>query len=292
MDEADDLDDVFYPDDDAGSLHALASVGPGGSPRVAAVARGWLREGADRLLGDMTAVETKTPGVAGSVIVAPGESDPLRARPYSRRGWEAALSAAGVHPVHVSVGLRSRRPQAVYTSADVTVARAGTSSPWARLIASATLGPGFAPEVHAEQWVRYLGDVLDTADPAYAQISDLVGSEVDTALDMYLRRSDVSVQESRTTLRGYAWVTVVPKELVETLGGVAALAESPAVMMARPLSAGGALLQATPTPAEFDSDAMHRLFRLLAPVLPPGMPRPMPGWEGLPVVLKDAAAVR
>jgi hypothetical protein len=55
--------------------------------------------------------------------------------------------------------------------------------------------------------------VLDAADPAYAEISDHVGSQVDTALDMHLRRSNVSVMESRTN--------------------------SPAVMTARPLSAGG-----------------------------------------------------
>lgn len=284
-------DDVFYPDEDAGSLHALASVSPGGSPRVAAAAQAWLREGADRLLG-RPAEATKTPGVVGSLVVAPGESDPLRARPFSLPGWEAALAAAGEHPVHVSVGVRSRRPNAPYTSADVTVARAGSATTWARLIASATLGPGFDPTVDADVWVRYLGDVLDTADPAYAQISDRVGSEVNTALDMFLRRSDVSVEESRTTLRGYAWVTVVPKELVERLGGVAALAESAAVSMVRPLSAGGALLQATPTPAEFDGRALHRLFRLLAPVLPTGLPRALPGWEELPVVIEDASAVR
>ena len=44
--------------------------------------------------------------------------------------------------------------------------------------------------------VRYPGDVLDAADPAYAQISDRIGSEVNAALDMYMRRPDVSVEEA------------------------------------------------------------------------------------------------
>ncbi|MEV0718477.1 type VI immunity family protein [Asanoa sp. NPDC050611] len=273
------VDDYLSPERDAGYLHAMVSFAPGGS---GGVGRAWLRGGAERLLGNLVELEAKTVGVAGRVMVAPRASDPLRSQPFSRRGWDAAVEAAGAEPEYVSVGLFSRRPEAVYTSLSVCV----TAS---RLGADATRGPGFDPAVHAERWVGLLGDVLDTADPAYAQISDRVGSQFNTALDMFLRRSRVSVAESRTSLRGYAWVTVVPKELVERLGGAAALARSKAVVLARPLAAGGVLLQATPTPAEFDSAAMRRLFRLLAPVLPAGRPRPLPGWEGLPVVLEDAA---
>ncbi|GAA1874278.1 hypothetical protein [Asanoa iriomotensis] len=264
-----------------GFLHALASFGPGGAGEVG---RTWLRSGAERLLGNLAELDGKTPGVAGRIMVAARPSDPLRSRPFSRTGWEAALAASATDPVHVSVGLFSRSPDAVYTSITVGVAAA-------RLFVSANPGPGFDPAVHAGQWVDFLCAVLDTADPAYAQISDRVGSEVDTALEMFLSRSRISAAESRKALRGYAWVTVVPKELVDHLGGAAALARSDAVVLARPLSAGGVLLQATPTAADFDDDALHRLFRLLAPVLPAGLPRPLPGWEGLPVVIEDARRV-
>jgi hypothetical protein len=64
-----------------------------------------------------------------------------------------------------------------------------------------------------------------------------------------------------------------------------------AVAQVRPLAAGGVLLRATPAPAGYDDGAMHALFRLLAPVLPPGTPKPMPGYEFMRVVYEDAATV-
>jgi hypothetical protein len=83
----------------------------------------------------------------------------------------------------------------------------------------------------------------------------------------------------------------VPEELVHQLGGADAMEAAGAVTEVRRLTAGGVLLRATRTPEEYDDAAMERLFRMLAPVLPPGQPRDLPGWSTKHrVVYEDASA--
>jgi hypothetical protein len=54
------------------------------------------------------------------------------------------------------------------------------------------------------------------------------------------------------------------------------------------LGRGGALLQATPEPLSYDAAAARRVFGALAPVLSPGLPRPLPGEDARLLVLADA----
>jgi hypothetical protein len=171
---------------------------------------------------------------------------------------------------------------------EVKATRVVDDDPWLRLHAYTSL-----PTVAGyDRWVDFLAGVLDGADPAYAEISTTNASFTDTELDRALRRTaGDSLDQAREYLRGYAWVTVVPAELLRRLGTPDDLARSGALAEARPLSGGGALLRATPTPEEFDRPALERLFRLLAPVLPAGRPRPLPGWGSLAVVPEDSATV-
>lgn len=104
------------------------------------------------------------------------------------------------------------------------------------------------------------------------------------------RRHKQSLNDSRRLLRGYGLATVVPAELVDRLGGVRELADTGAFVRVEPLRAGGVVLQATATLPQYDDEAMRRVFRALAPVLPPGTPRPVPGYEDVRVVYEDAAA--
>jgi hypothetical protein len=102
-----------------------------------------------------------------------------------------------------------------------------------------------------------------------------------TALDAALRRhSDVSRRQARVYLRGYNWLTVCNSSLAARLGGAGALRATGAFARVEELSDDSILLQATP---HFDdcldepnrtNEAIRPVFNALAPVLPPGMPKP------------------
>lgn len=135
--------------------------------------------------------------------------------------------------------------------------------------------------------VSFLVPFLDEVDPAFGCASTHFNSYTGTELDLALRRIDWdSIAASREFLRGYSWLTVIPKELVARLGGIAALREAPLAAV-YPLTAGGALVLAASTPVEYDDVAMKGLFRTLAPVLPPGKPKPVFGYEHIRVVYED-----
>jgi hypothetical protein len=52
------------------------------------------------------------------------------------------------------------------------------------------------------------------------------------------------------------------------------------------------LLQASDTLAGYTDQVMQRVFEALAPVLPPGEPRPDPAYPEMRFVPRDAAGVR
>ncbi|MGW2704587.1 hypothetical protein [Streptomyces sp. NPDC001340] len=133
---------------------------------------------------------------------------------------------------------------------------------------------------------------LDKVNPAFARVDSTGPWTDDTNLDVVLnRRVRRSVNEARTFLRGYSWITVCPEELCRRLGGPAALAASGAFSRVVPLAAGGVLLQATETLAEYSDDAMRRVFSTLAPVLPAGMPHRDPAHPLVRYVPQDADTV-
>ncbi|KQW06972.1 hypothetical protein [Streptomyces sp. Root369] len=137
-----------------------------------------------------------------------------------------------------------------------------------------------------------LTDQLGTASPAFARV-DVTGPwGDDTNLDVVLeRRPRYSVDEAREFLRGYSWITVCPDELCRRLGGVSGLAASGAFCRVIPLAAGGAVLQSTETLTGFSDDAMRDVFRVLAPVLPAGLPRFDPAHPEVRYVPEDASAM-
>nr|WSZ19350.1 hypothetical protein OH837_41570 [Streptomyces canus] len=133
---------------------------------------------------------------------------------------------------------------------------------------------------------------LNDVNPAFARV-DVTGPSTDRSnLDVVLgRRPRHSVNEARLFLRGYSWITVCPDELCRRLGGVSGLAASGAFCRVIPLAAGGAVLQSTETLTGFSDDAMRDVFRVLAPVLPAGMPRFDPAHPEVRYVPEDASAM-
>jgi len=79
-----------------------------------------------------------------------------------------------------------------------------------------------------------------------------------------------TVPRSREVLRGYSWVTVVPQEWGDRLGGLQALEASGAFVDVAQLDAGGYWLRATEHWRDYRLPAAERVFEVLAPVLPAG----------------------
>lgn len=139
--------------------------------------------------------------------------------------------------------------------------------------------------------VEFLATALDEVNPLFARIEhDIFDDE--TNLDIaLLRDSCESIQLGRTHLRGYAWVTVCPEELVRRLGGSGELQQRGAFARVIPLRSGGALLQASETLAGYTDDAMRKVFEALAPVLPPGEPTPDPAYPEVRFVPQDPGSL-
>jgi hypothetical protein len=137
-----------------------------------------------------------------------------------------------------------------------------------------------------------LARVAEDSDPAYGEV--VVNAELrppDSNLDIALRRKvKASADASRQWLRGYEWLTVCPAQLVQQLGGIEALRGSGAFAEITPLTHGGALLQATASPRDYGKHQARAVFDVLAPVLPPGVPRLLPGTDLGHLVLRDAHA--
>lgn len=101
-----------------------------------------------------------------------------------------------------------------------------------------------------------------------------------------------SIVQSRQWLRGYTWVTVLAKEHVAQLGGLQAIEPSGVFYSVTGLARGGAMLQATRDFHEYDQQKAEQVFRVLAPVLRPGLPSPPSTTHGEPylIVYEDASA--
>jgi hypothetical protein len=136
--------------------------------------------------------------------------------------------------------------------------------------------------------VNAVSDAASLANPTFGRVEDQRSTDRSN-LDIALRRKPrVFLQGSREILRGYAWVTVCPAELVPRVGGIERLRNSGAFRRVIPLRSGGMLLQSTETLAEYSEHTMERVFEALAPALPPGMPKEHPAFPDVRFVARDA----
>ena len=109
---------------------------------------------------------------------------------------------------------------------------------------------------------------------AYGEISYDRGSGRTAYESVFRGQPDQTSITSRTILRGYAWLTIVPQEIGDRLGGVAALRATGAFAQVEALGNGGYWLLATEDWWDFGQSAAERVFPVLAPVLRPGEPLP------------------
>ena len=184
-----------------------------------------------------------------------------------------------------------------YVTGDVTLGWVGSSQSTYEGYCNAIVGLLLGAERRADgaycaTLVEFLRVALDEVNPAFGRIEQDLSFEranLDIALHRRLRKS---LRESRDCLRGYAWVTACPQELIERLGGYETLIASSAFHRVLPLQAGGALLQASETLTEYSDEVMGKVFEVLAPVLPVGAPRPDPAHPHARFVAQDAGLVR
>lgn len=148
------------------------------------------------------------------------------------------------------------------------------------------------PDHGSENQRRYLDAMFPFADelaPGYGQIAYPI-NEGATAYEYCLRDPQhkppvewwlhpYTLPYSREFLRGYSWLTVIPEDLVATLGSAGALRDSGAFAEVRTLGGGGAWLLATADYREFTDEALARVAKALAPALRPG---PLTKWPPRP----------
>ncbi|MFI7605587.1 hypothetical protein ACIBTV_10720 [Micromonospora sp. NPDC049366] len=160
---------------------------------------------------------------------------------------------------------------------------------------------GSAESLRLQQgWLETLRTYAERWDPGFGHISYGHGLGA-TALEDCLpprvyppeqREPEHTVAECRRYLRGYSWLTIVPKELAAQLGGQVAVTETGAFSRVDALAGGALWLQATERFEEFHDDAVTRVFGALAPVLRPGLPVEIPRYRGQSphlLVFEDAA---
>jgi len=260
------------------------------------VARAWGQEALAHLMPDLDQrLGNGEPKYTTMSAVLPTFTAAVEVAAYTPQRWSAIMAGLGRRPA--GVGLEIFDKQALDEEAEapdrgrLSVDSATMDGRWGTLLTVAGADGDAATEAsYYARWVDFLAVTLDQANPAFGVVSDdfLVQA---TALDLALGRSyEQSLDDSRRLLRGYGFITVVPAELVDRLSGVSSLAGSGAFARVKSLAAGGAVLQATATLPQFDDEALRRVFWTLAPVLPSGIPHPLPGYEDIRVVYQDAAS--
>jgi hypothetical protein len=121
------------------------------------------------------------------------------------------------------------------------------------------------------------------------EIAAMGGSALAYSLPPTLNWWEVAL---RCDMPGYSWISLCPAGAVARLGGAAALEASGAFHKVEKMPGGAVLLQVTERPADYGLCQARKVFDVLAPVLPEGMPEKPANWaEGLPwlVIPEDAA---
>ncbi|WP_181804023.1 hypothetical protein [Streptomyces shenzhenensis] len=210
-----------------------------------------------------------------------------------RQNWPTLADALRPHPFYANVGFHepsADEEEWVDDFGRIGSRHQGRGGTHTGLSAALLAGDRISDPAFCARLVDFLATALDGADPVFARVDHLNFHDTPD-LEAALRRTHRRyLQESRTYLRGYSWVTGVPSELAARLGEAWGLSATGAFHAVRELRGGGLLLQATETLAGYDDRAMRKVFHALAAVLPPGIPGEDPGRE-LRIVFEDASGV-
>ncbi|WP_153456009.1 hypothetical protein [Streptomyces smaragdinus] len=162
--------------------------------------------------------------------------------------------------------------------------------PWiAQLQAVSTFGSHLLPSAinKNELWVGFFRKTASRDGVTFGHITDDLLGPRETGLDTVLRRGGTrnSIRNGREILRGYSWVTVLSADLGERLGGVDALVRSEAFYKVSKLRGGAIFLQASESMAGYSDRTMERIFDVLRPVIPGGVPKIDPTVRKIPRIV-------
>lgn len=224
----------------------------------------------------------------------------IRVKAYSAKSWSTFLKGLDAVPTLAGLNLLTLDERglphgspAFHLRADLndTPERefAAINRRWLFLEAEFQTGQ-LAEECSRKTILEFVRAFAERAQPSYGEISYPYCLHRTAFERATVAFSDEAVGDSRRFLRGYAWLTICPPELVERLGGLSGLRASGAFADVEPLTGGGCLLLATTDPASYDMAHAERIFPVVAPILPPGRPRGG-GSEPLPVLIvrRDAS---
>jgi hypothetical protein len=278
----------------------------------------WFESAAEGIFGPLlrslqNGPELRLPGRGESVVGPPGsvwasltEQDPLRGRVGSRKPWSGAnwsrfLARAAKRPANsefwiLELNEEGRRYGA--SQAKVSVQSVSEDGEWHRLRVEYGYGEvgrdssrGIISSLSVDSAVEHLRLFALKVPITFGCVTDDGGHGGETTLEDRLGLSPLKgIQESERVLRGYPWVTVCSAHIADRLGGVARLRDSGAFREVEELPTGSVWLKATDHLADYTGDAVRRVFRAVAPVLPPGRPRPYVGREIGRLVYEDPAA--
>lgn len=222
------------------------------------------------------------PGDVWGQVYTQAGAGRFRVKAYSAKSWASFLKGldavpdrAGLNVITLDVrGLPHGSP-AFHLQAELNDAPgrefAAINQRW--LFLEAELQPEqLAEEGSRKAILEFVRAFAEQARPSYGEISYPYGSHRTAFEHAFLMFPDETVGDSRRFLRGYAWLTICPPELGQRLGGESGLRASGAFAEVEPLADGGFLLLATADPASYGIADAERIFPVVAPVLPPGMP--------------------
>ncbi|GAA4509141.1 hypothetical protein GCM10023191_069910 [Actinoallomurus oryzae] len=216
-------------------------------------------------------------------------------RVWSPRAWDEFIAALDDLPLGVELRIFELDENGIWTQDKVTVSmqRVSPDGQWFRARCVVTAGPlgpkNRVAKFGANDMVGLLRDCSADIPATFGCVTDDGGAHGTTGLEDRLYISaEAGIQSSPEILRGYPWITICPPGLAERLGGLAAIRATGAFYEVSSLRAGGLWLQATERIEDYEGEALRRVFRVLAPVLPPGRPEPYVGTELHRIIYKDA----
>lgn len=129
----------------------------------------------------------------------------------------------------------------------------------------------------AEACAEFVRGFAAQVDPLYGETNyDTAMPEARTVIEAMVGPPWVSYRETvptaRQRLRGYGWLTVVPRELAAAVGGADGLRACGVFAEVTELPSGAVWLRATHRYADYDVRKAEDIVRALASILPPGMP--------------------
>ncbi len=219
-------------------------------------------------------------------------------RVWSERAWKQFLD--GLSDLPVAAELRifelNERGKPSWNTLTVSAQRISEDGQWFRLFCEFLCSdprPGTrVAKLTTQDVVDMVRETAADIPATFGCVTDDGGAGGETALEDALNAAwDDGIQRSREVLRGYPWVTICPPQIAERLGGVEALRASGAFWDVRVLPTGSVWLQATERLEDYEGDALRRVFRTLAPVLPAGEPKPYVGEYRGRMVYEDASTL-